>query len=156
MRRLPVCLLLLLAPLPAAAQLIDESWESGGVFFPWSMANPETSITFGATMSAAHRGMYGARLDDAEGQLTGALTAAERPVVFSGSELYTRAWVRVNAGAAPGLAFFELSWGTGNALSLQLDSQGELFLEMDNIDNVGDSASNTSFSGRFPLTPAGT
>ncbi len=130
-KRLVMCCASLFASL-AHAQLINETMESGALASPWELTQ-KAGITCQPSAAAAHRGLAGLRLVDAENTVDAAPgTFWAYPLSLLNPVLYTRFWVRRVSQTPGGMAMwsvFERKGNAGNqgtALAWGFDYQGQL------------------------------
>jgi hypothetical protein len=128
----------------AHAQLVDESFESGGLDAGgWVLQSPIAGITVSVSSAAAHRGQYGLRMQDTEiltKQHSG--TYVSRSVGQLTPAVYSRLWVRFGPwDGGNGINIFDVlsirgaSYGATYADAL--DAQGNLLLIAQPVDDGG-------------------
>jgi hypothetical protein len=131
----------------ARAQLLDDSFETGGLDSGWQIRPSVPGITVGVSNAAAHRGTYGFRMMDTEVTLSGtAGTYAIQTMPLSAKSFYARVWVRMTQwnGQGNGITIFFLSSRqgstSGSLYSFNLDSQNHLALVAQPISPQGTSS----------------
>jgi hypothetical protein len=143
-RGVAIAALALLWPVAARAQLVDESFESGGLDAGgWTQDNTVAGITVFVSPAAAHRGLYGLRMQDSEVATKGhAGTYIGRGVGQLTPAVYSRLWARFGAwDGGNGINLFDLSAIRGSVYgadySFGTDSQGNVFWVSQPVDDGG-------------------